>query len=81
MNEILAKLDELIAAVNAASAPQDLCWIDAERAAALLGFKPRYFLEKVSLREDFPTPMRIDGKGHPRWLLSEVVAWANSHKR
>jgi hypothetical protein len=27
------------------------------------------------VQPDFPKPARISGKGHPRWLRSEVAQW------
>lgn len=80
VKEILAKLDELIAAQRAASVPLDHRWLDADGVASVLGFKTRYVLETLSRRQDFPRPMRVDGSGHPRWLASEIHEWALKHR-
>lgn len=77
---ILAKMDELIAANRAASVPHEYRWLDADGVASMLCLKPRYVRERLSLRPDFPAPMRIDGSGHPRWLASEVQSWALKHR-
>lgn len=78
--EILTKLDELIAATKAASLPLDARWLDAEGVASLLSFKPRYVLENIANRPDFPAPLRLDGSGHPRWRASEVIEWAMAQR-
>lgn len=80
MKAILAKIDELIAAQRAASVPIEYRWLDADGVASMLSLKPRYVLERLSYREDFPAPMRVDGTGHPRWLASEIQAWALTHR-
>lgn len=77
---VLEKLDELIAATKAASIPMESRWLDADGVAAVLGFKPRYVLEKVAYRPGFPVPMRLEGNGHPRWLASEIQAWAKAQR-
>lgn len=82
MSEVLiAKLDELIAATKAAAIPLESRWLDAEGVAALLSFKPRYVLEHLSCREDFPKPMRVDRTGHPRWRVTDIEDWARQHQR
>lgn len=73
---LIAKIEELIAVTRAASIPVRERWLDAEGIAAMLSFKPRYVLENLSCRPDFPKPLRLDGTGHPRWKASEVLDWA-----
>jgi predicted DNA-binding transcriptional regulator AlpA len=77
---VVEKLNELIAVTKAGAIPLEDRWIDVVEVAAMLGFKPRYVLEKVACRPDFPKPMRIDGTGHPRWKASEVNVWAEKQR-
>lgn len=80
MDDVIIKLDQLVSAIKAASIPADSRWLDAEGVGAMLGFAPRYVLESLSRRSDFPKPLRVDGTGHPRWLASEVSAWAEANR-
>lgn len=79
-NTIIERLDTLIAATKAASVPLPARWLDAEGVGALLSFSPRYVLERIASRADFPKPLRIDGAGHPRWPATEVIEWAERHR-
>jgi predicted DNA-binding transcriptional regulator AlpA len=72
-DEIVQRLDALIAATRAASLPVAVRWLDAEGVGALLSISPRTVLERYAPRPDFPRPMR---EGHPRWKASEVLEWA-----
>lgn len=56
---LIAKIEELIAVTRAASLPVRERWLDAEGIAAMLSFKPRYVLENLSCRPDFPKPLRL----------------------
>jgi predicted DNA-binding transcriptional regulator AlpA len=78
--ELLQKFDELISVTRAASLPVRERWLDAEGVAALISFKPRYVLENLSCRPDFPRPLRLDGTGHPRWKAGEVLDWATRQR-
>ena len=80
MDQVIEKLDELIAAVKANSIPIAHRWLDADAAGAMLGYKPRQFRERIACRPDFPKPMRLDGTGHPRWLASELIEWARKQR-
>jgi hypothetical protein len=74
MNEsaVIEKLDELIAAIKAAAVPLDARWLDAAGVGALICQEPRYVLERLACRADFPKANRI---GYPRWKASEVLQW------
>lgn len=72
--DIIAKLDELIAVQRSML---DIGWTDAKGVGAIIGCKPRYVLERLSKRSDFPIPTR---RGHPRWKRSEVYAWKLAHR-
>lgn len=80
MDAIITKLDELIAATKAATIPPQTRYVDAEGIASLLQFKPRYVAEQIVNRPDFPAPFRLDGTGHPRWPLVEVLKWVQSNR-
>lgn len=75
---ILDKLDELIAATRAAGIPLKDRWLDSAAVGALLSYPPRYVLERLGPRPDFPRPLR---EGHPRWKASEVLAWAERARK
>ena len=79
MNEdVLNKLDELIAATKAAAIPLDARWLDATGVGALICQEPRYVLERLAPRPDFPKASRI---GQPRWKASEVLEWMESTRK
>lgn len=69
-----AKLDELIAVTRAASVPFDERWLDAKGVGAMIAQEPRYVLERLACRPDFPKPNRV---GQPRWKASEIAEWMN----
>lgn len=80
MREVIERLDQLIATTKTAAIPLDSRWLDADGVGAMLGFAPRYVLEKLATRPDFPKPMRLDGSGHPRWLASEIHEFAKNQQ-
>lgn len=51
-------------------------WIDAEAVGKVLGYKARVIREKVCKLPGFPVPMRVAGKGHPRWRRDEIERYA-----
>jgi len=61
-------------ALVAASIPGKLRWLDTEGVGAMLGYSTAQVRDRLSQREDFPKPARIDG-GHPRWKASEIDEW------
>jgi predicted DNA-binding transcriptional regulator AlpA len=79
-DEIVRKLDVLIATIKTTSLPQNYRWLDAEDVGVMLGFSARQVLERLAIRDDFPAPMRVDGTGHPRWSITEINDWAKKHK-
>lgn len=78
---LLEKIDILIAATRAASVPFDSRWLDVEGVAALLGYGPRHVMERIACRPDFPSPLRVNGTGHPRWKATEVLQWAEQQRK
>lgn len=80
LETVLKKLDALESITKASSIPVADRFLDAADIAALLSLKPAYVRERICTRPDFPTPMRVDGKGHPRWKGSEVLSWAETHR-
>jgi predicted DNA-binding transcriptional regulator AlpA len=69
---VIQKLDELIAVTKAAAIPLDAKWLDASGVGTLISQEPRYVLERLACRADFPRPNRV---GRPRWKASEVLQW------
>lgn len=76
---IVEKLDELIAATNAASVPFGVRWLDAAAIGALIGYSGRHVAERIACKPSFPKPVRLDG-GHPRWKVSEVLDWIEAQR-
>jgi predicted DNA-binding transcriptional regulator AlpA len=74
---ILEALHELIAVTRNKGADG---WIDINGVAEFLGYSVEYMRSDVIVDPDFPRPLRKGGKGHPRWLRSEVQAWARSQQ-
>jgi predicted DNA-binding transcriptional regulator AlpA len=79
MSELLSKLDEIKAAMLAASIPFEHRWLDSEGCAALLCVSPGHFRDRIACLPDFPKGRKFTG-GHRRWKASEVDAWAQ-HRR
>lgn len=78
--DLIAKIDELIAATREASVPAPMRWAGTEAVAAMFGFKSSYFLEHIAALPDFPRPLRVQGRGNPKWNVAEVDAWARKHR-
>jgi predicted DNA-binding transcriptional regulator AlpA len=77
---IVDALERIEAAARAASIPLALRWLDASGVAAMLGYAPRYVAERLACRVDFPQPMRVDGKGDPRWRAVDIQTWAEAQR-
>lgn len=75
MNDIVAKLDELIAAVKASQLPLDAQLWSAEQIGEYLGVSARTVAERYAVHPRFPKA-RKPGGGHPRWVAAEVIDWA-----
>lgn len=75
---IVDKLDELLQATRAGAIPVRERWLDAAGVGAILGREPRYVLERLACRPDFPKPFP---DGQPRWLAGEVMDWALEYRR
>ena len=71
-DQLIAKLDELIAATRSAAIPANMRWLSAESMAAMLDMSPRQFAERLACKPGFPKPAR---EGHPRWNVAEVHEW------
>lgn len=74
---VVEAIHQLIAVTRGAAADK---WLDATGVAECLGYALKYVQDRIVVRPDFPAAMRLDGKGHPRWLRSEVMAWARRHQ-
>ena len=77
---LIAKLDELITVQRAACMPLRERWLQAEDAAALIGYSVRSFRENLACKPSFPKPLRADGIGNPRWKASEILQWAEDQR-
>lgn len=77
MNDLIAKLDELIAATRQAAVPAAIRWASAETMAAMLDMTPRQFAERLACKPGFPKPAR---EGHPRWNVAEVHEWMRARR-
>ena len=47
--------------------------------AELIGCHPRTIMRHVN-RGNFPAPIRLGGRGHPRWDIRDVQAWLTEQK-
>lgn len=73
-------LADVLQAVKEASIPIDHRWLDVDGVAAMLGYRPSYVANTIACRPDFPKGCRMDGKGRPRWLASEVQTWMKKRR-
>jgi predicted DNA-binding transcriptional regulator AlpA len=73
---LVDRLDSLINVLQANSIPLESRWVDVDGIGAILGFSRNYVQNKITVRPDFPRPMRLGDKGHPRWSAQEIQAWA-----
>lgn len=55
-DQLIAKLDELIAATRSAAIPANMRWLSAESMAAMLDMSPRQFAERLACKPGFPKP-------------------------
>lgn len=46
-----------------------------DEIAAYAKFERNYVANFVTAQPDFPRPIRLAQKGHPRYIASEVMAW------
>lgn len=76
-DDLIAKLDELIAATRQAAVPAAIRWASAETMAAMLDMTPRQFAERLACKPGFPKPVR---EGHPRWNVAEVHEWMRARR-
>lgn len=76
-DQLIAKLDELIAATRSAAIPANMRWLSAESMAAMLDMSPRQFAERLACKPGFPKPAR---EGHPRWNVAEVHEWMRARR-
>lgn len=57
-DQLIAKLDELIAATRSAAIPANMRWLSAESMAAMLDMSQRQFAERLACKPGFPKPAR-----------------------
>lgn len=75
-DDVIAKLDEVKAAILASSVPFEHRWLDADGVAAMLSVSAGHFRDRIAPLPDFPKGRRFTG-GHRRWKAAEVDEWAN----
>lgn len=56
------------------------CW-NTSTIADRLGFTRKYVEERIVSHPTFPVPLEITDGGRPRWIASEVIAWAEARRR
>lgn len=54
---------------------------DTTTIAERLKYTRRYVEEKIVARPDFPQPIRLFETAKPRWVASEVIAWAEARRQ
>lgn len=46
-----------------------------------MGYEYNYVVNVLSVREDFPKPIRVGGaRGQPRYIAGEIMRWFDSHQ-
>ena len=87
-NEILNKLDQLIAAVlntkKATVIDSKLALWNTSDVADYLKVSYKYASEYIVTHHTFPSAIRVPTKngrnGHPRWYAMEVTSWASKYR-
>ena len=80
-DQLIAKLDELIAATRSAAIPANMRWLSAESMAAMLDMSPRQFAERLACKPGFPNPRAwIVTKQGMTGDLYDALAWDNGGK-
>ncbi len=54
--------------------------LSKKQVAELIGCHPRTVIRHAN-NGDFPAPIRLGGRGHPRWDAEVVQAWITEQKR
>jgi hypothetical protein len=69
-------LNQIIAAIRIAALGGEELW-GFDEIAAHSKFERNYVVNYITALPDFPRPIRVgkDGKGHPRYIAHEVIAW------
>lgn len=68
-------LERIAQAATAPAVSPDHQWVDVDGACAILSMKRRQFVERVSVRSDFPKPARLTRNGRPRWKVADLSEW------
>ena len=53
--------------------------LSKKQVAELIGCHPRTVIRHAS-NGGFPAPIRLGGRGHPRWDIRDVQAWLTEQK-
>ena len=53
-----------------------------DEIAAYSKYERNYVVNVITSQPDFPKPIRVlpDGRGHPRYIASDVMAWFEGRK-
>lgn len=78
MEECMSEIAELAEALTkAVRVPPECRYVSMEVIAEMLDLSVSHVKQRIVSLPDFPKPMRI---GHPRWKMTDVVAWADQHR-
>lgn len=83
----MSEIEDLAYAITkAVRVPPECRYVGMDVIAEMLDLSVSHVKQRIVSRQDFPKPMRLapeveDGKaGHPRWKMTDVVAWADEHR-
>lgn len=49
--------------------------LSGRQVAEMLGYSPRYLMEKLSFKPGFPKPVRLTENGRRRWKDEDILNW------
>lgn len=81
--ELITKLVAAIGAQLKPTIPVDIDLWDVSTIAAFLKRSDSNVRERICPLPDFPKAIRLpsqNGRGHPLWKASEVIAWAERYR-
>lgn len=71
--------DRLAAALRIAAIGGRELW-GFDEIAAYSKYARNYVVNVITAKPDFPKAIRLEGKGLPRYIASEVMTWFESHQ-
>ena len=78
-DELLKKLDELIAVTKQPAIPLSVDLWDYATIASYLKLSATHVSQRLAPLPDFPKAIRVAG-GQPRYKAAEIIAWAESYQ-